>query len=256
MKLGPQNSRPHTRGFTLIELLVVLLIIGIIAGISLPAMKGIGQSNTMNSATRQLLDDLALARHKAITLRTVVHVVFLPKLDASGATGLSAQDQVVYKRLMAGPYATYALYAERSPGDQPGQPSKRYLTKWRTLPEGIFISEWQFDPPAVPPVAADVFEWQKFPFPNAHSTGRPFLPHLAFDQDGRAVRGLRGTLTSGQNESIWLTRGSILPTYDAQGDVSSIDVREVSPNYWTNSFNHIEIDGVTGRAKLRRPEIQ
>src|SRR4029434_4147767 len=67
--------------FTLLELLVVLAIIGLLAAVTLPAMKGMRQSNALAAANRQLLDDLPGARQRAIKDGTVVMVLFVPPAD-------------------------------------------------------------------------------------------------------------------------------------------------------------------------------
>ena len=54
--------RRRLLAFTLIEMLLVITIIGLLAGIGLPHLKGWGESNAMTTATRQLMDDLSLAR--------------------------------------------------------------------------------------------------------------------------------------------------------------------------------------------------
>ena len=137
--------------FTLIEMLMVIAIIAAITVIGLPSLRGLGRSNVVTSATQQLVDDLMLARHKAIVNRTTVHVVFVPSSikNSPAPAALSQRDRALWERLRGGAYTTYALYAERSLGDQPGQQSDRYLTEWRALPDGVFVGTNEYiNPPS------------------------------------------------------------------------------------------------------------
>src|SRR5688572_14668827 len=112
-----EKRRSASRGdaFTLIELLVVIGIIAAISVISLPAIRGLGESNKVTSATQQLIDDLMLARHKAMVGRTTVHVVFLSEEYGFANTPppdqLSDRDKRLWERLQLGIFTTYALYA-------------------------------------------------------------------------------------------------------------------------------------------------
>src|SRR5881409_4404976 len=75
---GAGRIRMLCAAFTLIELLVVMAIIGLLATIGLPALKGFGKGTGMAGAQRQLLQDLGLARLSAINGRTTVYMVFVP----------------------------------------------------------------------------------------------------------------------------------------------------------------------------------
>ena len=68
-------SRPWKTGssaFTLLELLVVVSIMGLLAVVGLPMLKGFGQSTITKNAIQQLQSDLAYARQKAMSERTTV----------------------------------------------------------------------------------------------------------------------------------------------------------------------------------------
>ena len=251
-------------GFTLIELIVVISIIAALVVVGLPAIKGITQSHTVSSASQQLMDDLGLARQYAMNNRSVVHVLFLPS-DITNWTYTASID--LARRLMAGVYTTYAIYAERTVGDQPGQPHPRYLTKWKALPDGVFIppremawmrfKDWDAqNNPLGRPLLWDT--GADFPFPTlANQTPRRKLPHIAFGpHGGLLIENSIGQRQPSRDEVIELARGSVLAVRDeSNGSLLYFDARESPPNNSIDNYNRIRIDGLTGRCSLERPEL-
>jgi prepilin-type N-terminal cleavage/methylation domain-containing protein len=265
-----RNGRPGAGGaaFSLIELLVVIAIIALLATIGLPALRGLGKSNRLNAASRQMVDDLALARLRAINSRTTVYVVFAPTNIVDrllGETNNLAQRQLT--NLLTAPYTTYALLTKRTVGDQPGREFPQYVTDWRRLPDGIVIPAYKFmanptnafHPPQGSTDRFEVYEYAAgfdyldnvearggLPFPIAGSYDRtaPYLrlPVLGFDSMGR--------LLSGEDEIIPLAEGSIFFKPDRNGRLSVPDLEIKPPKNWTNNF--IRVNWLTGRAVLER----
>jgi len=138
------QSSESAGAFTLIELLVVIAIIGILAAIAMPVI-GSFKPNPLASASRQLLDDLSFARHKALADHTTVYVVFMPaKENLDPKINWSGMNPIIAQRMLKGQYNSYALYERRQIGDQPGAKRKHWLTNWRTLPKGTFIAPQKF----------------------------------------------------------------------------------------------------------------
>jgi prepilin-type N-terminal cleavage/methylation domain-containing protein len=238
--------RRGREAFTLLELLVVLAIIGLIAKIGLPAISGIGRANASITAQRQLQDDLALARQRALANRSDVYMVFVPPGIINFAP--ASTDSRVYTNLLAGQYTTYALVASRQVGDQPGTHTWHYLTAWRTLPDGMFISTnkfWGLTVNGVKPFATNV----TIPFPLASSQNR-IVPYVVFNYLGQ--------LASGSDETIPLVRGSIFYHRDANGqlDRQAADVLENPAGNSISVSNHLRIDWLTGRARVEQAQLQ
>jgi len=244
----------------LLELLIVLAIIGFLSAMALPHLKGLTRSNVMAGANEQLLGDLALARQRAINSRSAVYVVFMPQIDPMAFKPYLTSTQL--NQTLTWQYTSYTLFAERSVGDQPGRPFKRYLTGWKSLPDGVFIASNKFStqyPITINGVTKQVlpFDYADFPYPTSDTVNNPPLsfPYIKFDSQGRLES---PQLKNGVDRCIIpLARGSILVYTDPSGQVQVSDPVENPANNSmdTNTYNHIEIDAATGRARLDRRSL-
>jgi prepilin-type N-terminal cleavage/methylation domain-containing protein len=263
--------------FTLLELLTVIAIIGILAAVAVPTL-GKFKPNFTASASRQLLDDLARARQLAISERTTVYMVFVPTNfwsdPAYGKLTANPPELAKADKLLDKQFIGYNFVSLRSLGDQPGRPTVRYLSTWKTLPDGVFIPREKFGlyNNAVPPVpvmmltnapygASNIYGFHRtasVPFPSEDAVTNTFranqlyvtLPYVAFDYMGR--------LASGTDEVIPLAKGSIgVPRgSDRKAVQGPVSFTEQPIGNATNSFNLIYVSWLTGRARAVQQEVQ
>jgi prepilin-type N-terminal cleavage/methylation domain-containing protein len=233
-----KDLRPYKIGaFTLIELLVVIAIIGLMAGIGLATVNNLGKANDLSAGNRQLIDDLAFARFKAINDRTTVYVVFVsPDIAKKSWTGPDGEE---VKKLLDRQYSAYALFAKRTLGDQPGPGTARYITDWKTLPEGTLIPTNKFRLTAAPsdPLMDRPMAYYDIPFPNSTNSTLK-LPCIAFDYLGR--------LTEKGDQFIPISKGTIILSQTPM--ITPPEVIETPRNNYTNN-PVVQIDWLTGRAR-------
>src|SRR5258708_2128754 len=120
-------------------------------------------------------------------------------------------------QILAWQYTAYALFAERSVGDQPGRPFRRYITDWKALPDGVLIASNKFGvyyaftnangkiQQVLP------FDYKDFPYPTSDSPQTLNLAYIAFDPQGHMIHfGPTGGIVPGTTNCIIpLARGSI-----------------------------------------------
>ena len=260
-------------------MLVVIAILGILAGLAVPALKNLGKSNVTVSAARQLLDDVGRARQLAMANRTTVYMVFIPtnfwtiqQPNPTWFSSLTAAQLNTVTNLVDKQLTGYTFVSQGAVGDQPGRHTWRYLAQWQSLPDGIFIAAQKFLPINSPLLPILIPTWQfdynrnpspiysfansAVPFPTETNTTLVNLPCIAFDYSGRLISEqdtsgnyhdayipfAKGNVGYGINPATRLPQLSI---------VNPSDIRETPAGNSTDiSYEIVHIDALTGRAVL------
>lgn len=251
------NSEPQA--FSLVELLVVIAVIGLLAAIAMPSVRGLIGGDKVAAAATQLSDDLAYARQKAINDRTTVYVVFVsPSIVKTSWSYLTPDERKQFDQLINGQFTTYAVFARRSLGDQPGPGRARYITQWQRLPEGLFISTNEFayyDKTAWRNMAATnrPFLYLPVPFPTAQSK-EVLLPCIVFNYQGQLIHQVQSNNPG--DEYIYISQGAVNFPKNPAGTVTLADpniVEKPQANWMRNPY--VRVDWLTGRSRVEHRKV-
>ncbi|HEX7651933.1 MAG TPA: prepilin-type N-terminal cleavage/methylation domain-containing protein [Verrucomicrobiae bacterium] len=258
------------RAFSLVEMLVVISILGLLAALTVPALKNLNKSNLSISASRQLLDDAGRARQMAIANRTYVYMVFVPTNFWSNINfnKLTPAQQTLITNLIPMQLSGYAMVSYGKLGDQPGRHSWKYLTDWKSLPENSYLAPFKFvltGQPTRYTVGSDndvtVYQFDRtngIPFPTEDTdplANYPALPYIAFDYTGQLISSYFDTDRAGNGAVLPLVQGQVAYGYNGTTKqpvltaVNPSDISEVPAGNSTNiAYNLIHVDPLTGRA--------
>ncbi|MBP7830128.1 MAG: prepilin-type N-terminal cleavage/methylation domain-containing protein [Kiritimatiellae bacterium] len=200
-QLGAELLQGMSRqAFTLIELLVVIVIIASLFAVGVPVFNNM-MHRGISTGVPTLVTTLRLARQHAITHRKNVYILF-------PGSFVNYPDD----------FKEYALRSYAVVEVTPGQSTEtaRYVTDWKTLPQGLYFEETETGK------GNNVFEsWTpasnaRFPFPNDSGAPRA-IPAVRFSPNGQSR--LWGGATWSQTDSHLYIRpgvrnpGEIMPTW-------------------------------------------
>ena len=252
MKVSPNNPGilakvAHAKGFTLVELLAVIAVMLIILRLTLPSLDGLLGGDAEGMARTQVVGELNRARQMALERGTAVYLVFMPLYDdispyLGDKRAYFLQDKGV-NALLGSQLASYAIYANYMPGDQPGNPSTKWLTDWKPLPAGHHFNQKELN--WLPKVNVQYLKGAK----PAAPVVKLALPCIKFNSRGEVEsfsgrRELNGVYLS-------INKGGIFPPEKNQeGKYFTIngDVPESVPE---NGTKWLHVNGVTGRSEIK-----
>ena len=254
------------RGFTLVELLAVVAIMVLMLKLTLPALSGLMGNKPHLVARGQFIADLNNARTRALRNGWPVYVVFMPLVNPG-----QLPDQLkTYLReegngVMNGQLVSYALYAEYLPGDQFGQPSRRWLTDWKRLPDGFYFEPEQIqmisDTARLSGPNQLVFQNLK----NGHGDGSDVrngigprtirLPYIMYNSRGElAARGNPGEIRVGALQLALSEGGVFQPAPLGQGFFEVAKAEPPSIPVENRKRIWLQVNGMTGRADVLEEE--
>ena len=256
------HQRLKRAGFTLVELMAVIAVMLLVLKLALPSLKGLMGGAPELVARKQLIGDLNQARTMALRNGTPVYVVFMPLFtEMQPVTNVQEAKHYLSTEangLLGGQSVSYALYAEYLPGDQPGTPSRRWLTDWKRLPDGFYLAK---DDMEIIHLSAEASGSSRLVFSNLqndHSRGvgnarRGLkLPYIMYNSRGElAARGNPGELRVG-GFYLSVTEGGVFqPGLDANGKFKLEDAEREPPEVMVNKKRMwLEVNGVTGKADV------
>ena len=124
--LNPFFPRRPTAAFTLVELLAVVGIMGLLAAVGVPALKGLTGSGGRKQALSQVMSALEIARNTAISTGTNAAVIFPDSTFASG-------DAYKYRSMAVVSYFDTTITTNTNSNI----PFEKLVSSWIVLPQGI-----------------------------------------------------------------------------------------------------------------------
>ena len=250
-------------------MLVVIAILGILAGLAVPALKNMGNAKVQVSAARQLLDDVGRARQLAISGHTTVYMVFVQD-EYWYSISNSLWNSPITTSLLDKQFTGYNFLSMRNIGDQPGQGIPHYHSSWKSLPDGTFIATNKFNDiySTVPYTITDSIAGVSYPI-RSFCTNTPLrfptetnssvvVPYIAFNYLGQLTRDSSGIMST-NDEYIPLAQGYVSYAMDQNKNLQLLapSVAENPPGNSTNSmYCVIWIDRFTGRARQLQQKIK
>tara|TARA_B100001123_G_scaffold394153_1_gene474718 strand:+ start:320 stop:1525 length:1206 start_codon:yes stop_codon:yes gene_type:complete len=257
--------------FTLVELLGVVAIMLIILRLTLPSLDGILGGDGDGMARTQVVGDLNRARQMALEKGVPVYMVFMPLYDdiypnsgdplstppipprytVVGGTVFSDANKRAYfsqdkgvNALLGSQLTSYAIYSEYLITDQPGNPSTRWWTDWKTLPAGYHFNRSELNGLARVPV--EYLKGSRPPF--ADRVGLE-LPCIKFNKRGELESNLGGRVLEGVFLSVG--KGGVLPPGKNQFDAYIPGKGDPPEAVASNDRKWFHINGVTGRTEIK-----